>query len=168
MGVPGRPSTEHVAQGINLPGSGMDNLFPSSKGDHRHKRHLPDGDTVECIGGADQYSPPRQPTDAQLTPRVQGWKRYRDGYNVVKDRPGACQHIPGPYLTGIPGPLEVLVTVDQDRLLITLEGYERGIKCGGSWRLSGDASRCCRVITASTVRPSPPQGVQRREDSCTQ
>ena len=52
LGVPGRPSTAHVAHGGYPPGVGMGDPGPDSEGDHRQKRHRPYGDTVEGGGGA--------------------------------------------------------------------------------------------------------------------
>ena len=46
LGVPGRPSTAHVAHRGDPLGVVMYNLGPDYEGDHRHKRHWPDGDTV--------------------------------------------------------------------------------------------------------------------------
>ena len=53
MGVPGRPSTTHVAHRGDLPGVGMNNNAPDSEGDNRHKRNRPAGEIVEGSGGAD-------------------------------------------------------------------------------------------------------------------
>ena len=104
MGVHSITCTAHVAHGVDPPGVGMDHHGPDSKGDQRHKRHRPDGDTVEGGGGADRNSPPYQPTDAQHPPWVQVRKRYRDGYNGVKALQVDFQNRPGPPLPGIPGP----------------------------------------------------------------
>ena len=86
----------------------MENPGPDSKGDHRHKRHRPAGDTVEGGGGAYGHSPLRQTTDARRPPQVQVRNRDGDGYNGVKPRPGFLQNRPVPPLLGIPGTLEVL------------------------------------------------------------
>ena len=72
----------------------MDNPGPDSEEENQHKRHRPSGYTVEGGGGSDRHSPPFQPTDAQLPPRVQGRKRGRGGYNGVKYCSGADQHRP--------------------------------------------------------------------------
>ena len=60
MGVTGRPSTAPVAQVGDPPGVGMDNLGPDSEGYNRRAEFI------------DRNSHPRQPTYAQLPPRVSG------------------------------------------------------------------------------------------------
>ena len=72
------------------PGVGMDDTGTDSEGDHQHKKHNLDGDTVEGGGGADKHLTPRQPTDSRRPPRVQGQKRDGYGYNGVKALPRAC------------------------------------------------------------------------------
>ena len=53
LGVPGRPSTSHVANGGDPPRVGIDDPGTDSEGDHQHKSHQPAGDTVEGGGGTD-------------------------------------------------------------------------------------------------------------------
>ena len=67
-------------------------------------------------------------------------------------------------------------SIDQDPLFLLqwtgtalssyCRGMERLLECVGSWRLSGTFSRWHQGRTASTDRPSLPQGVKYREDSC--
>ena len=83
MDVPGRPSTAHMAHGVDTPGVGMEDPGTDSKGNHQHKRHRTVRYHVEGGGGADGHLPPRQPTDSQHPPRVQNRKKDRDGYHGV-------------------------------------------------------------------------------------
>ena len=90
LAVPGKHSTSHMVHEGDPSGSGMDGPGPNSKRDYQHKSHHTVRDPVEGGGGSDIHLPLRQPADAQHPPWFQGRKRYRDKYNEVKARPGAC------------------------------------------------------------------------------
>ena len=126
LAVTGRLSTSHVVYGGDPSGAGMDVPGPNSKGDYRHKRHQPVRDPVEGSGGADKSLPTRQPAYARRPPQVQGRKRDGGGYNGVKNPPGALQHRLRPLLLVLLDLRKAYDTVDQERLLITMEGYGAG------------------------------------------
>ena len=80
----------------------------NDKSDHRHTGNRPARDPMEGGGGVDRHSSTSKPQYARHSTRVQGWKRYGDGYNGVEALSRARHHRPVTPLPGIPVPKEGL------------------------------------------------------------